>query len=148
MNKEGIDLDMAQEKMREAIMLIPNYLKLLYRLTRDSRVKTSEKALLLATAAYIVAPVDFLPDFIPFIGQVDDVLLAALVLKRFMNSISPQVMYQHWDGKPNLLKNIEQVLSWSRFFLPADIYEKVVRKSQKDPSPGHNQTIDVEYDIN
>lgn len=148
MNKEGIDLDMAQEKMREAIMLIPNYLKLLYRLTRDSRVKTSEKALLLATAAYIVAPVDFLPDFIPFIGQVDDVLLAALVLKRFMNSISPQVMYQHWDGKPNLLKNIEQVLSWSRFFLPADIYEKVVRKSQKDPSPGHNETIDVEYDIN
>jgi len=147
MKKEGIDIDMARGKLQEAIMLIPNYLKLLYRLTRDNRVKTAEKALLLATAAYVVSPVDFLPDFIPFVGQIDDVLLVALVLKRFMNSISPQVLYQHWDGRADLLRNIEQVLSWSRFFLPADVYQKVVHKAQKNSAADNQETIDVEYDI-
>lgn len=147
MKKEGIDLDMARGKMQEAIMLIPNYVKLLYRLTRDNRVKTAEKALLLATAAYVVSPIDFLPDFIPFVGQIDDVLLVALILKRFMNSISPQVLYQHWDGRPDLLRNIDQILSWSRFFLPADVYHKVVRKARENPSADIHETIDAEYDI-
>ncbi|NLV22188.1 MAG: DUF1232 domain-containing protein [Syntrophomonadaceae bacterium] len=147
MVKEGIDLTMARGKLQEAIMLIPNYLKLLYRLTRDSRVSKTEKMLLLATAAYIVSPIDFMPDFIPFVGQVDDVLLVALVLKRFMNSISPQVLYQHWDGRPDLLRNIEQVLSWSRFFLPKDVYHKVVRKAQENSPAGSHETIDAEYDI-
>jgi uncharacterized membrane protein YkvA (DUF1232 family) len=110
-------------------------------------VHTAEKALLLATAAYVVAPVDFLPDFIPFVGQIDDVLLVALVLKRFMNSVSPQVLYQYWDGKADLLHSIEEVLSWSRFLLPSGIYQKVVRKSRENPSGGTNETIDVDYDI-
>ena len=147
MKKEGIDLDMARGKLQEAIMLIPNYLKLLYRLTRDKRVQVTEKALLLGTAAYVLSPIDFLPDFIPFVGQVDDVLLVALILKRFMNSVSPQVLYQHWDGRPDLLLNIEQILSWSRFFLPADVYQKVVRKSRENPGHGSHDTIDAEYEI-
>jgi uncharacterized membrane protein YkvA (DUF1232 family) len=147
MKKEGIDLDMARGKMQEAILLIPNYLKLLYRLTRDNRVQIAEKALLLATAAYVVAPIDFLPDFIPFVGQIDDVLLVALILKRFMNSVSPQLLYQYWDGRPDLLRNIDQVLSWSRFFLPADVYHKVVRKARENPEESDPETIDVDYDI-
>lgn len=147
MKKDGIDLDMGRNKLQEAIMLIPNYLKLLYRLTRDHRVQATEKALLLGTAAYILSPIDFLPDFIPFVGQVDDVLLVALILQRFMNSVNPQVLHQYWDGRPDLLRNIEQVLSWSRFFLPKDVYQKVVRKSKENPSQSRQDTIDVEYDI-
>lgn len=147
MTKEGIDLTIARGKLQEAIMLIPNYLKLLYRLTRDHRVPKPEKMLLLATAAYIVSPIDFMPDFIPFVGQVDDVLLVALVLKRFMNSVNPQVLYQYWDGRPDLLRNIEQVLSWARFFLPKDVYNKVVRKAQERPADDSCETIDAEYNI-
>lgn len=147
MSKEGIDMEMARGKMQEAIMLIPNYLKLLYRLTRDNRVQVAEKLILLATAAYVVAPVDFLPDFIPFVGQIDDVLLVALVLKRFMNSVGPEVLYQNWDGRADLLRNIEQILSWSRFLLPSGVYQKVVRKSQENPPSGEKETIDVDYDI-
>lgn len=147
MSKEGIDLEMARGKLQEAIMLIPNYLKLLYRLTRDNRVQVTEKALLLATAAYVVSPVDFLPDFIPFVGQIDDVLLVALILKRFMNSVSPEVLYQHWDGRADLLRNIEQILSWSRYLLPSGVYQKVIRKSRENPPTSSRETIDVDYDI-
>ncbi len=133
----------AKDKMKEALMLIPNYLKLLYRLTKDSRVAATEKAMLLGTAAYIVAPVDFLPDFIPFIGQIDDILLVALVLKRFMNSVDRSVLYEHWDGNVDLLHSIEQILALARFFLPSGVYNKIVRKSKETPKG----TIDVDYEV-
>lgn len=139
MNSEGI----GRRKMNEALNLLPNYLKLLYRLAKDNRVAAVEKALLLATAAYVVSPVDFLPDFIPFVGQIDDVLLIALILKRFMNSVERHILYEHWDGSVNLLKSIEQVLSWARFFIPAAVYDKVVNKSRENPT----DTIDIEYEV-
>lgn len=143
MPKEGVDMEMARSKMKEAIMLIPNYLKLIYRLLRDRRVKAVEKAMLLAAATYVVAPLDFLPDVIPFIGQVDDILLVALILQRFMNSVERHVLYEHWDGNADLLYSIEQVLAYARFFLPSGVYNKIVRKSRENPK----QTIDVEYEV-
>lgn len=124
-------------------MLIPNYLKLLYRLIRDSRVKAVEKATLLATVAYVLSPLDFLPDMIPFVGQIDDVLLVALILQRFMNSVDRHLLYEYWDGEIDLLENIEQVLAYARFFLPGNVYNKIVRKSKETPK----QTIDVEYEV-
>ncbi len=143
MKSEAGSEKLGQEKMKEALMLIPNYLKLLYALAQDSRVAMTEKALLMATAAYVVSPLDFLPDMIPFVGQIDDMLLVALILQRFMNSVDRHILYEHWDGRPDLLNNIEQVLSWSRFFLPASVYNKIVRKSRVKSK----ETIDVEYDV-
>src|SRR5215813_3625916 len=65
--------------LREAATLIPNFLKLLYRLFKDPRAPLAEKALLAGTIIYVVSPLDLIPDMIPFIGQVDDLYLAALV---------------------------------------------------------------------
>ena len=143
MTKEGADQEMARGKIKEAVMLIPNYLKLIYRLLRDGRVMATEKAMLLATAVYVVSPLDFLPDVIPFVGQIDDILLVALILQRFMNSIDRHVLYEHWDGNVDLLYSIEQVLSYARFFLPSGVYNKIVRKSRETPK----QTIDVDYEV-
>lgn len=141
--KEGTEQELAKNKIKEGLMLIPNYLKLLYRLIRDSRVKAVEKATLLATVAYVLSPLDFLPDMIPFVGQIDDVLLVALILQRFMNSVDRHLLYEYWDGEIDLLENIEQVLAYARFFLPGNVYNKIVRKSKETPK----QTIDVEYEV-
>ena len=143
MTEEGVDQEMAQQKIKEAVMLLPNYLKLIYRLLRDGRVMATEKAMLLATAVYVVSPLDFLPDVIPLVGQIDDILLVALILQRFMNSIDRHVLYEHWDGNVDLLYSIEQVLSYARFFLPRGVYNKIVRKSRETPK----QTIDVDYEV-
>lgn len=143
MLKEGTEQELAKNKIKEGLMLIPNYLKLLYRLIRDSRVKAVEKATLLATVAYVLSPLDFLPDMIPFVGQIDDVLLVALILQRFMNSVDRHLLYEYWDGDIDLLENIEQILAYARFFLPGNVYNKIVRKSKEPPK----QTIDVEYEV-
>jgi uncharacterized membrane protein YkvA (DUF1232 family) len=137
--EQEVDKDVAKERIKEILMLIPNYVKLLYRLVQDQKVPAQEKYILLATVAYVLSPLDFMPDFIPFIGQVDDVLLVALVLKRFMNSVDHQVLADYWDGSYDLLTSIERILSYSRFLLPRNIYERIVKKSQ--------DTMDADYEV-
>lgn len=67
-----MDNILAKNAMKEALLFIPNFVKLIYRLLQDERVTKTDKALLAATAAYVLSPWDFLPDMIPFLGQIDD----------------------------------------------------------------------------
>lgn len=126
--------------LKELILLIPNFLKLLYRLAEDKRVPVQEKIILAAAAAYVVSPIDLVPDFIPFVGQVDDLLMIVLVLKRFMNSVDESVLYEYWDGNDNFLLIIDKVLSYARYFVPASIYDKIVNQVEKG-------TIDVDCEV-
>src|SRR5262245_16801858 len=84
--------------LREAATLIPTFLKLLYRLFKDSRAPLAEKALLAGTIIYVVSPLDFIPDLFPFIGQVDDLYLVALVVLRLLSRTNEGVLREHWDG--------------------------------------------------
>ncbi|PKM77438.1 MAG: hypothetical protein CVU90_07445 [Firmicutes bacterium HGW-Firmicutes-15] len=141
MSPELMTKESAREKVKELLLLIPNFVKLLYRLVGDKSVSTQEKALLLGTVAYVISPLDFLPDAIPFLGQIDDLLLVALILKRFMNSIDRSVLLAYWDGKDDLLLTIDKILGFTGIFLPRGVYNKIVKKSKEE-------TIDMEYDVN
>lgn len=126
---------------KEALLLIPNFVKLMYRLVQDEKVSKTDKALLLGTIVYVVSPLDFLPDFIPFLGKVDDILLIALVLKRLMDSVGRDLMLQYWDGNEDLLILLEKIVNFSILLVPRGIYDKLVRKSEKDYT-------DVEFKVN
>jgi len=129
-----------QDKAKQALMLIPNFVKLLYRLVGDKRVLAQEKALLLGTVAYVISPLDLLPDAIPFVGQIDDLLLIALILKRFMNSIDRSILLEYWDGKDDLLLTIDKILEFTRYLLPGGVYNKIVKKAR-------GKTIDIDYEV-
>ena len=107
--------------LKEALMLIPNFLKLLYRLFKDSRVPKAEKALLVGAIVYIVSPLDFIPDVIPFIGQVDDLYLAALVVLRLLSRTNGEVLREHWDGGGDLAALVSRIERAARYVLPARV---------------------------
>lgn len=140
MSKDNENEKRIHSTAQQTILLIPNFLKLLYRLTSDRRVPLREKAILFGAVAYVVSPLDFLPDVIPVLGQIDDLLLIALILQRFMNSVDRRVVLEHWDGRESLLVTIEKILEFTRYLLPAGIYEKVVHKARP-------QYIDADYEI-
>ncbi len=131
----------ATNMTKEALMLIPNFIKLMYRLVQDDTVSKTDKALLLATIVYVASPLDFLPDFIPFLGKVDDILLIALVLKRLMDSAGRDLMLQYWDGSDDLLILVEKIVNFSMLLVPQGIYDKLVKKSEKDYT-------DVQFSVN
>lgn len=77
--------------------LIPDCVVLCSRLLRDPRVPRRKKALLIGLAVYLALPFDLVPDFIPIAGQLDDVIIAALVLRNLLRS-EESVVRQHWPG--------------------------------------------------
>src|SRR5918996_478405 len=85
---------------------IPDCLVLLRRLLGDDQVPRRRKLVLLALVAYLSVPVDLVPDFIPVVGQLDDVLVAALALRYALRSGGPELLRQHWPGPERSLQAV------------------------------------------
>ena len=77
---------------------LPAYLRLLGGLITDRRVSALDKLLVAGAMAYIAMPVDLIPDFIPFIGEVDDVFILVMALQRLVSNAGRNVLLAHWTG--------------------------------------------------
>ena len=99
---------------------LPNFLRLLYGLITDNRVNAVDKLVVAGAIAYILLPIDVIPDFIPFLGEVDDVFLLILALQRLIGNAGRSVIQAYWAGDPADLTamNLEKVLAACAFFLP------------------------------
>ena len=107
--------------LKNVIYLIPNFLKLLYRLFTDSRVPAAEKAFLIGAIAYVISPIDLIPDVIPFIGEVDDLYLVSLTLLRLLNRTPADVIRQHWEGAGDIARIVGRIAQAATFILPKRI---------------------------
>jgi len=90
---------------------VPDCLVLCRRLLADSRVPRRHKALLAGLVGYLASPLDLIPDFIPVIGQLDDVLIAAVVLRTLRRGVKRSIVRQHWPGPPRSLRVVERIAS-------------------------------------
>ena len=106
---------------------LPNFLRLLGGLLTDMRVATTDKLLVAGAVAYILLPMDFVPDFIPFLGEVDDIFLLVLALQRLIANAGRAVVTDHWMGDPKQLGSLdlERVLMAAAFFLPRRIRRRL-----------------------
>jgi uncharacterized membrane protein YkvA (DUF1232 family) len=110
-----------------AVRDLPNFLRLLYGLVTDPRVETLDKLLVAGAVAYVMIPEDIFPDFIPLIGEVDDVFVLVLALRQLMKSAGHEIMLEHWMGDPADLDelNLERVLAAAAFFLPRRVRRRL-----------------------
>jgi uncharacterized membrane protein YkvA (DUF1232 family) len=67
----------------------------LYLATRDPRVPWYAKAVAGAVAAYALSPIDLIPDFIPVVGYLDDLIIVPLGILLAVRLIPPQIMDEH-----------------------------------------------------
>jgi uncharacterized membrane protein YkvA (DUF1232 family) len=67
----------------------------LYLTARDPRVPWHAKALAIGVAAYVLSPVDLIPDFIPVLGYQDDLVMVSLVSLAIAQIIPPEIMAEH-----------------------------------------------------
>ena len=117
----------AKKTMMHYIRQLPNYLRLLVGLMTDSRVSGTDKLLVAGALAYIIMPFDFIPDFIPFLGEVDDVYLLVLALQRLIGNAGRSTLLAHWSGAAEDLAdmNLRAVFSAAAFFLPARLRRRL-----------------------
>ncbi len=83
------------QRLLLSLVHLPSFLKLFWRLFKDSRVGLMPKLLLLLIVVYVVMPVDLLPDFLPGLGQLDDLILIFLGLKGFVRLCPREVVREH-----------------------------------------------------
>ena len=110
----------AKRTVMGTIQQLPNYLRLLVGLLRDKRVSSTDKLLVAGAVAYILLPLDFIPDFIPFLGEVDDIFLLVTALQRLIANAGHRTVLDHWMGDAADLANLnlQKVLAAAAFFLP------------------------------
>lgn len=94
---------------RELAALLPNLIKLFKGLIGDERVPRGSRLLLGFAAVWLVSPIDLLPESIPVLGPLDDVVVAALVLRHLVRKAGPEVVRDHWHGGDQALRLILRV---------------------------------------
>jgi uncharacterized membrane protein YkvA (DUF1232 family) len=92
---------------------LPNFLKLLVRLLRDPRVGKLDRMIFSSAIAYVLLPMDLLPDFFGYLGLTDDLFLIGLALNRLFGRAGPDILLEHWDGNPRalgyLIEGVEEI---------------------------------------
>lgn len=124
----------AKRTLMGYILELPRFLKLLWGLITDHRVATTDKLLVAGAIAYILMPADLVPDVIPFLGEVDDVYLLILALRRLIRNAGRTVLLAHWTGDPASLRDmsLRRVLAAAAFFLPLR-FRRRLDSSVRDP---------------
>jgi len=109
------------------IRQLPAYVRLLGGLVTDNRVSIVDKMLVVGAVAYIVMPIDLIPDFIPFFGEIDDLYILVLALQRLISNAGRSVLLDHWTGEARDLAdiNLRSALTAAAFFLPKRIRRRL-----------------------
>lgn len=104
--------------VRDAVLLVPNLAKLVSRLLRDPRVPRRAKFALGLAAVYVASPIDLIPDKLPVIGWIDDLVVLMFALDSLIDRAGPDVVSELWDGPGDLLTLVRDVVGLSRHIVP------------------------------
>jgi uncharacterized membrane protein YkvA (DUF1232 family) len=88
---------------RALARFVPDCVVLFRRLLGDERIPRRRKLALVALLGYLASPIDLVPDFIPLVGQLDDVLAVVLVLRFVLRAADDDLLAEHWPGPPQAL---------------------------------------------
>jgi uncharacterized membrane protein YkvA (DUF1232 family) len=92
--------------LRELARFIPDCLTTVRRLRRDPRVPRRAKVALVLAGLWVASPIDLLPEFLPVIGPLDDVVVVALALRYAARQVPRQALLDAWPGDPRLLERL------------------------------------------
>ena len=91
---------------RDLARFIPDCIVAVRRLRTDDRVPRRAKVALALAGVYLVSPIDLIPDFLPVIGPLDDVVVVALALRYAARQVPRAVLLEAWPGEPRLLERL------------------------------------------
>jgi uncharacterized membrane protein YkvA (DUF1232 family) len=92
--------------LKDLAGFLPACLTTVRRLRNDPRVPRRAKVAVLLAGLWLLSPIDLLPEFLPVIGPLDDVLVVALALRYAARSVPRQVLLEAWPADPRLLERL------------------------------------------
>ncbi len=110
---------------KEAALAVPHLATLVASLMADKRVPAKAKATLTGVAAYLAMPFDLIPDFIPVLGYLDDLMLVIVVFDGVLNQIDEAIVAEYWKGDPAMLQRLKAMSRRAARFIPRWIKRKL-----------------------
>jgi uncharacterized membrane protein YkvA (DUF1232 family) len=88
---------------RDLAAFIPDCVTTVRRLRRDPRVPRRAKVAIVIAGLWVASPIDLIPEFLPVIGPLDDVVVVALALRYAGRQVPREVLLEAWPGEQRLL---------------------------------------------
>jgi uncharacterized membrane protein YkvA (DUF1232 family) len=92
--------------LKDLAAFLPACVTLARRLRKDLRVPRRAKVAVAFAALWVLSPIDLIPEFLPVIGPLDDVVVVALALRYAARRVPREVLFEAWPAEPRLLERL------------------------------------------
>lgn len=111
-------------RLAQLVWKLPTYARLVWGIVRDGRTPLPLKALLVGGLAYLLTPLDLVPDALPIIGQADDLTILLIVLDVFVANAPEPVRREHLERARNGTARLDEDLARLRALM-GDRYDQI-----------------------
>ena len=119
------------DKLVETLAILPDFFHLAIKCLFDRTIPVENKGALVLAVAYVVSPIDLIPDIWFITGWLDDLLVLTMALNKFLdveNFAIKQAITRHWAGEGEVIDTIKHVLATGDAaidFLPKRLFQTI-----------------------
>ncbi|MDQ7906632.1 DUF1232 domain-containing protein [Phytohabitans sp. ZYX-F-186] len=92
--------------LRDLAAFVPDCVTTVRRLRKDPRVPRRARVAIVVAGLWVASPIDLIPEFLPVIGPLDDIVVVALALRYAGRQVPREVLLAAWPGEPRLLERL------------------------------------------
>ncbi len=92
--------------LKDLAAFLPACVTVARRLRSDPRVPMRAKVAVGFAALWVLSPIDLIPEFLPVIGPLDDVVVVALALRYAARRVPEELLFEAWPAEPRLLRRV------------------------------------------
>ena len=111
--------------MRALLRALPDIVRTIIGLAIDPVLPKAAKVALAAAVLYLVSPIDLIPDFIPGLGYIDDVFVAAILVDGMLNFVNRALVLKYWPGSPESLERVARAARVLAAWVPRKLKLKI-----------------------
>lgn len=111
--------------LKSFLRALPPFARMLARLVGDPVLSGRVKLVLAVAIVYLVSPLDLVPDLIPVIGYLDDVVIGAVVVDGVLRHVDRAVVLRYWPGSSDSLEKVARVARFLSAWLPRRIKQRL-----------------------
>jgi uncharacterized membrane protein YkvA (DUF1232 family) len=84
----------------DLVRLVPDLVRMLHGIVTDSSAPLDVRLVLVGLLAWIISPIDLIPEFIPVLGPIDDLVVAVVALRYVRRRLGVETLRERWPGTP------------------------------------------------
>jgi uncharacterized membrane protein YkvA (DUF1232 family) len=111
--------------MKALLRALPDIVRTISGLAKDPVLPKAAKLALAAVVLYLVSPVDLIPDFVPVLGHLDDVFVAAILVDGMLNFVNRGLVLRYWPGSPESLERIARAARILAAWVPQRLKQRI-----------------------